>query len=288
MSRSFAQPAWFALGCVIQLFQLLSPTGAPAQPIPPRPSAPISVPTPTLAPPSAADKPILGEAKSLPVSVRTLLDRERLSQMSLSELRGLLAELAADLRVELAALDSGPGWITYLDLDDLVRFATAKNAALSAESRRALAEHAETFAKVLANSDYRTIWERYTFKMTLLALEELGRDVTGRTRRQLSEDLATFDKALDQISTGADWKTYLDLALLREALGRSGELSTVEQQKLHVGAQRFVAIQTDSRFSIVASLPGFQRASQGVRDLSSAYLDSEKNDVVPAVTQSDK
>lgn len=198
---------------------------------------------------------------------RPLSNRPR-STMSGPQRRPTLHQEATGLRDTLEQLRAGGDGKPYLRRDDLSRLVKETREPLDAETARQLRGILEKCEALAADEHYETVSGSRAFQAVRLVLHAyLAADVA-RQRGKLMASWQQLDSALGRFTTGAAWKSFLELpegALLSSSHDVPGheELSVSLVQK---SLKRYDHVATDPKYYKITRLPEFQRTHHELAD----------------------
>ena len=123
---------------------------------------------------------------------------------------------------DLNGFTTGEGWKKHFKLAELKTQVTAsQTASPDAATRTLVADISQKFEAAGKDPTYEVITQPWSFQTLLVALKEYSLPAVQRQGHVLNAKAQTLKKSLDNISTGAGWKAYLEISALEKLLGEA-------------------------------------------------------------------
>jgi len=174
------------------------------------------------------------------------------------QLRSLIAGLVDIYDQELNGFNTGAGWKKHFKLAELKTLVTAPQAGAPDSAAEALvAEIAEKFEDAAKDPTYEVITKPWGFQALHVALKEYALPAAERQVHVLNARLQTLKRSLDDVSTGAGWKAYLEIDALEKIVSQQPNIDDTLIKKLEKILQHFDSVAGDSQYKVVAEVKGF-------------------------------
>lgn len=190
---------------------------------------------------------------------------EQFGSLAMPHQRELLLHAINSLDDDLTRIATGSQWKQHLQLAGLSEALTEVDGPLDATGRERFRKHAEVFDSVAQDPAYRSIAGLWGFGTLRVGLREFSEELVIQIRRAVAMNAGWLFKALDEVSTGTQWKTHLRLEMLM-ARDEPGISAAEALDRFDPVLAKFDRVQADPQYESVNELPGFQATHSALSD----------------------
>jgi len=186
---------------------------------------------------------------------------EELERMNWTHLRRVLSYGANQLKFSLEQVNTGSGWIKYLQVDSLQAIVTNDEDVPPTNSEaNQLMKMLERYNQTADNASYATIANQWGFETIHRGLSEFLQNPASRYRRQLIVHSADLDQALEKFSTGPGWQQHLTLPaeLFIDMSDAEAAKNPPDPEKMRKALQRYDEVAKNPSYRVINELPEFQ------------------------------
>ena len=190
---------------------------------------------------------------------------EQFGSLAMPHQRELLLHAINSLDNDLTRVGTGSQWKKHLQLAGLSESLTEVNGPLDAPDREKFRKHAEVFDGVAQDPAFRSISGLWGFGTLRVGLREFAEEPIVKIRRAIAINAGWLSKALDEVATGAQWKTHLRLEAL---MARDDQVSSAAEalDRFEPVLTKFDKVQADPQFESVSEMQGFQATHAALSD----------------------
>jgi hypothetical protein len=182
------------------------------------------------------------------------------------QLRMMIAVALENYTKDLDAFTSGESWKKHFKLAELkARISALQTGSPDAATRALIADISQKFEAAAKDPTYETITKPWSFQTLLVGLKEYSLTAVQRQNHTLYAKAETLKRSLDNVSTGGDWKTYLEINELERLLGQSSINNAELNKNLEKILVRFDNVAQNSQYKAIADLQGFDVTRMGLQ-----------------------
>ncbi len=190
---------------------------------------------------------------------------EQFGSLAMPHQRELLLHAINSLDDDLTRVATGSQWKQHLQLAGLSEALTEVDGPLDATGRERFRKHGEIFEGVAQDPAYRSISGLWGFGTSRVGLREFSEEPIIQIRRAVAMNAGWLSKALDEVSTGTQWKTHLRLETLM-ARDEQGISAAEALDRFDPVLAKFDRVQADPQYESVNELSGFQATHSALSD----------------------
>ncbi|MGD0383257.1 MAG: hypothetical protein ABSA77_07050 [Thermoguttaceae bacterium] len=182
------------------------------------------------------------------------------------QLRMMIAVALENYIKDLDAFTSGESWKKHFKLAELKdRISALQNASPDAATRALVADISQKFQAAGTDPTYAAITKPWSFQTLLVALQEYSLTAVQRQNHTLYAKAETLKRSLDNVSSGEDWKIYLQINELEKLLAQPPIYNAEMNKNLEKILVRFDNVAQNSQYKAVADLQGFDVTRTGLQ-----------------------
>ena len=212
----------------------------------------------------------------------------QVARLTDEQLRMMIAVSLDNYIKDLNGFTTGEGWKRHFKLAELKAQVTAsQNASPDAATRTLVADISQKFEATGKDPTYEVITQPWSFQTLLVALKEYSLPVVQRQGHVLNAKAQTLKKSLDNTSTGAGWKAYLEINALDKLLGEATIDKAESTKKLEKILERFDDVSQNPQYKAIAELQGFDVTRTALQQyIHTLQTDTEKLDTATQPVES--
>jgi len=200
---------------------------------------------------AAAQTPLAMEHPPIPTA-------GQVARLTDEQLRMIIAVSLDGYSKDLDGFNTGDGWKKHFKLAELKAHVIASQSGSSDAANRALiADISQKFEAAGTDPTYEVITKPWGFQTLLVSLKEYSLPAVQRQSHLLNAKTQTLKRSLDNISTGAGWKAYLEIDDLEKLLDKPANNAEVIK-KLEKILKRFDDVSQNPQYKTIAELQGFE------------------------------
>jgi hypothetical protein len=174
------------------------------------------------------------------------------------QLRMMIAVALENYIKDLDVFTSGESWKKHFKLAELkARISALQSGSPDAATLALVAEISQKFEAAAKDPTYETITKPWSFQTLLVGLKEYSLTAVQRQNHTLYAKAETLKRSLDNVSTGADWKIYLQINELEKLLAQPPIDNAELNKNLEKILVRFDNVAQNAQYKTVADLQGF-------------------------------
>jgi hypothetical protein len=182
----------------------------------------------------------------------------QVARLTDEQLRMMIAVALDNYNKDLDGFTTGAGWKIHFKLAELKTHVTGSQiGSPDASTRTLIADISQKFEAAEKDPSYEVITQPWSFQTLLVALKEYSLPAVKRQGHVLNAKAQTLKRSLDNISTGAGWKAYLEINELDKLLGETSGDNAELTKKLEKILERFDDVSQNQQYKVVAELQGF-------------------------------
>jgi hypothetical protein len=194
------------------------------------------------------------------------------------QLRMMIAVSLENYLKDLDTFTSGESWKRHFKLAELkARISALQGGSPDAATRALVADISQKFEASAKDPTYETITKPWSFQTLLVGLKEYSLTAVQRQNHTLYAKAETLKRSLDNVSTGGDWKTYLQINELEKLLTQPPIYNAEMNKNLEKILVRFDNVAQNSQYKAIADLQGFDVTRTGLQQYTLALRSEPAN-----------